>query len=266
MGVHALYTAASGMEAQLKNIDVIANNVANINTDGFRRDRANFADLFYQQQALAGATGVGPNPRPAGIQIGHGVKLVSTEKIFETAALRNTGKDTDLAIESQAGNLFFRVELPSGEEAYTRSGSFQTNGEGRLVMPSGYALADIAASPAEYRKVEVRSDGRVYAHVGNEFAGQEIGQIQLARFVNPAGLTPIGDNLFTQSEGSGDPQLVNPEELDRVRILSGFVEGSNVSAIKELVHLIQGQRAYEINSNVVKTADEALQIANNLRG
>jgi len=266
MGVTALYTAASGMEAQLKNIDVIANNVANINTDGFRRDRMNFADLFYRHQAIAGSTGVGPNPRPTGIHVGHGVRVVSTEKMFDPGALKNTGKDTDIAIESPAGNLFLQLQTPTGDVAYTRSGSFQPNLDGQLANPDGYLLADIGAVPQDYSKIQIEPDGRVYAYVGNDFQGQEIGQIQLARFVNPAGLTPAGENLFKQSEGAGIPQLFAPEELDNVRVRSRFLEGSNVSAIKELVHLIQGQRAYEINSNVVQTADEALQIANNLRG
>ncbi len=266
MGVHALYTAASGMDAQLKNIDVIANNVANINTDGFRRDRTNFSDLFYRHQALAGSTGVGPNPRPSGIHVGHGVRVVSTEKMFEPGALKATKKPTDIAIGSSSGNLFLRVQTGTGDIAYTRSGSFQPNVNGQLATPDGHLLADIGAVPQDYANIQIEADGRVFAHVGTEPNGQEVGQIQLARFVNPAGLTPVGENLFKESEGSGAPQLFVAEELDNVKIRSGFLESSNVSAIKELVQLIQGQRAYEINSNVVQTADEALQIANNMRG
>ncbi len=264
MGVHALYTAASGMDAQLRNIDVIANNIANVSTAGYRKDRVNFSDLFYRHQALAGSTGIGPNPRPSGINIGHGTRIVSTEKLFETVPPRATKVPTDVAIQGP-GNLFFQVQLAGGEIAYTRAGNFSLNQNGQMATPSGHLLVGVQEVPQD-GQVQVEANGDVNAFVGIEPQPQLLGRILLARFINPAGLTPRGDNLFTPTPASGDPQIIDPEQADDISLLGGFLEGSNVSAIHEMVALIQGQRAYEINSNVIQTSDQALQIANNLRG
>ena len=262
MGVHALYTAATGMDAQLKNIDVIANNLANVSTVGFRRDRANFEDLFYQHQALAGATGIGPNPRPSGINIGHGVRLSDTQKIFQTMPPIITDEKTDVAIQDK-GNHFFQIEMPDGGIAFTRAGNFHLSAEGRMVTAQGYPLEGVGALP-EGGVLQVENSGEVFAKVGREDPVL-IGQITLARFINPSGLTPRGENLFDWTAAAGERQDVNPAEFTDVSVLGGAIEGSNVSAIRELIQLIQGQRAYEVNSNVIKTSDEALQIANNLR-
>lgn len=262
MGVHALYTAATGMDAQLKNIDVIANNLANVSTVGFRRDRANFEDLFYRHQALAGSTGVGPNPRPSGINIGHGVRLSDTQKIFQTSPPVITDEKTDAAILDR-GNHFFQVDMPDGTIAYTRAGNFHISDQGQLVTAQGYGVRGVQPLPPG-GVIQIEKDGRVMSREGIE-EPQEIGQLLLARFINPAGLTPRGENLFSWTSAAGEPEEIDAGEFTDVTVLGGAVEGSNVSAIRELIQLIQGQRAYEVNSNVIQTSDEALQIANNLR-
>lgn len=266
MGVHALYTAATGMDAQLRNIDVIANNVANLNTEGFRKDRVNFADLFYHQQVLVGAMGANGPIRPSGIHVGHGVRMVSTEKNFTPGGIIQTGNQMHVAIQGD-GNLFFQVTRPDGSPAYTRAGNFVRDEQGRMLTPAGHVLEPGIAIPPESVNITISPSGIVTAFDGNEPNGQELGQITLTRFVNPAGLEPIGDNLFLTTVSSGDPQQgIVAGENGVPALLQGAVEGSNVNAITELIQLIQGQRAYEINSNVIRTADEALQIANNLRG
>ena len=266
MGIHSLYTASTGMDAQLKHIDMIANNVANLETQGFKRDRMNFADLFYRHQAIAGGTTTGAAVSPSGINIGHGVRVVSTEKIFEPGGIVPTDNKHHMAITGgESGNLFFRIQRPNGEIAYTRAGNFTLNDQGFLVTPAGDFLdPQIQIDPA-IPEVNIRADGLVTATDGVTPDEQQLGQILLTRFINPAGLRPDGDNLFYETAASGAPQDVVPGSPGGGRILQGHIEGSNVSAITELVNLIKGQRAYEINSNVIQTADEALQIANNLR-
>ncbi|MFN0056831.1 MAG: flagellar basal-body rod protein FlgG [Planctomycetota bacterium] len=264
MGVHALYTAASGMDTQLRNIDVIANNVANVNTEGFRRDRVNFADHFYREQALAGAAGQGPGAQPSGTYVGHGARVVSTEKSFTPGGITITDNQTHIAIQGP-GNLFFQVEDAAGNTAYTRAGNFLLSNQGEFVTPSGQSLVGVAGVPQEASAIKVMIDGVIEARVGIEDP-EQVGQVQLARFVNPAGLRPGGDNLYYATPAAGQAELVTPGTPGNGSLLGGAIEGSNVNAITELVKLIQGQRAYEINSNVVRAADEALQIANNLRG
>ncbi|MEM7166720.1 MAG: flagellar basal-body rod protein FlgG [Planctomycetota bacterium] len=265
MGVHALYTAATGMDAQMRNIDVIANNVANINTDGFRKDRVNFADLFYHQQSLVGAVGSNGPIKPSGVHVGHGVRIVSTEKMFTPGGIIQTGNDMHLAIQGN-GNMFFEVTRPDQTTAYTRAGNFLRDSQGRMITPTGDLLSPEITIPAETQSVSISQNGIVTAYDGQDPNGQQIGQITLTRFVNPAGLEPIGDNLFTATASSGDPQAgIIPGENGIPALLQHALEGSNVNAVSELIQLIQGQRAYEINSNVIKSADEALQIANNLR-
>lgn len=264
MGISALYAAATGMDAQLKSIDVIANNVANLNTVGFRKDRVNFADLFYHHQVLAGGnTGAG-GANPHGVHMGHGAKLVSVEKLFEAGGIIMTESPTNIAIEG-GDNLFFRVVRPSGEAAYTRAGNFTRNELGQFVTPSGDLLDPQITIPGETPIININSAGIVTATDGIN-PEEQVGEITLHRFVNPAGLRPDGDNLFFETPSSGPPQEIAPGTQGGGRLLQGAVEGSNVQAITELIKLIQSQRAYEINSNVIRTSDEALQIANNLRG
>lgn len=265
MGVHALYTAATGMDAQMRNIDVIANNVANLNTEGYRKDRVNFADLFYHHQSLVGAVGAGDSIQPSGVHIGHGVRLVSTEKTFNPGGIVQTGNPLHVAIQGD-GNLFFRIQKQDGSLAYTRAGNFVRDEQGQMVTPSGDLLDPPIAVPAETQNITITSNGIVQAYDGDDPNGAQLGQITLSRFINPAGLRPIGDNLFRETGASGAPQELVAGENGVPGLLQASLEGSNVNAVTELIQLIQGQRAYEINSNVIETADEALQVANNLRG
>ncbi len=265
MGVHALYTAATGMNAQMKNLEVTANNVANLSTHGFKRDRVNFADLFYRHQHLVGATGPNGTVRPTGVHFGNGVEVVSTQKLFEAGGIIQTGNPLDLAIEGPQ-NVFFTVQTPDGTEALTRAGNFTLDGEGRIVTASGDLLLPEVTLPQEYESIDIARDGRVTVIETPGDDPTEIARISLLRFIHPGGLQPIGKNLFIATEAAGDPQLVEPGTPGNGIIKQGALEASNVNAIRELIQMIQGQRAYEINSNVIETADESLQIANNLRG
>ncbi len=265
MGVHALYTAASGMDAQMKSLEVTANNVANLSTHGFKRDRINFADLFYRHQHLVGASGPNGTVRPTGVHFGNGVEVVSTQKLFERGGMVQTDNPFDVAIQGPE-NLFFKVRTPSGEEALTRAGNFTLDGQGQIVTPGGDVLLPEITVPLEYHSLEIARDGRVLVIETLGDDETELGQITLARFVNPGGLRPIGKNLFVATPAAGDEQVIAAGSPGNGELTQGAVEASNVNAISELIAMIQGQRAYEINSNVIETADEAMQIANNLRG
>ncbi len=264
MGIRALHTAATGMNGQLKLIDVIANNLANVNTTGYRRDRLHFADLFYQKLELVGAPNSGDRVRPVGLQVGNGVRVVATEKEFEPGGLENTGNEYHMAIAGDS-SLFFKVRLQDGRIAYTRSGNFTRDQDGQIVTPSNALLDPQIAVPPEAKKLAVSPDGTVGYMDNQNREIQELGRITLAKFINPAGLRPEGDNLFLATEASGEPEEVMPGEQGNSKIRQGFLEQSNVNSISELIKMIQAQRSYEINSNVIKTSDEALQVINNLR-
>jgi len=264
MGIRSLYTAATGMNAQLQAVDVIANNLANVSTPGFRRDRLHFADLFYEKLSLAGAPARSGGVSPLGLQVGNGVRSVATEKEFSPGGLENTGNQYHMAIEGD-GNCFFKIRLPDGRVAFTRTGNFVPNEEGQLMTTNGYSLEPSMTIPAEAKRIEVTPDGRVAYYDGQNRELQDIGQITLSRFINPAGLQEEGDNLFLASAASGEPQEVIPGEQGNGRVRQRFLEQSNVNAISELIKLIQAQRSYEINSNVIKTSDQALQVINNLK-
>jgi flagellar basal-body rod protein FlgG len=265
VGVHALYTAASGMDAQMKNLETTANNVANLSTHGFKRDRVNFADLFYRQHHMVGSSGPNGTIRPTGVHFGNGVEVVSTQKLFEAGGIVQTDNPFDIAIQGPE-NLFFRVRTPSGQEALTRAGNFTLDSEGRIVTPGGDVLLPEITLPQEYHSVEIARDGRVTVieQLGDDES--ELGRITLSRFTNPGGLSPIGKNLFVATPAAGAEQQIEPGQPGDGELMQGAIEASNVNAISELIAMIQGQRAYEINSNVIETADEAMQIANNLRG
>ncbi len=265
MGVHALYTAATGMNAQMKQLEVTANNVANLSTQGFKRDRVNFADLFYRHQHLVGAAGPNGTTRPTGVHFGNGVEVVSTQKLFEAGGTMITDNPLDVAI-SGPENVFFKVRSPDGTEAFTRAGNFTLDGEGRIITPGGDVLLPEITVPQEYYSLDIARDGKVTVIETLGDDPTELGQITLGRFVNPGGLKPIGKNLFVATPAAGDEQLVTPGSAGNGVLMQGAIEASNVNAISELIQMIQGQRAYEINSNVIETADEAMQIANNLRG
>ncbi|MBN1418721.1 MAG: flagellar basal-body rod protein FlgG [Planctomycetes bacterium] len=253
------------MDAQLRNIDVIANNVANVSTSGFRRDRAHFADLFYSREAQIGAPRAEGPARPVGILVGNGVRFVATEKEFEPGSLENSGGELHVAIGGTDGNLFFRIRTADGREAFTRSGAFTRDSDGNMVTPNGDSLEPAMTIPQDAKSVTIARDGTVSYSDGESPEDQILGRITLARFTNPAGLEPFGDNLFRQTASSGEPQDVLPDTGGAPPLHQRFLEASNVKAINELVRLIQSQRAYEINSNVIRTSDEALQVANNLR-
>ena len=253
--LRALTTAAAGMEAQQTQLDVTANNIANASTTGFKKSRAEFADLMYQTIHPAGAATGNGTAAPDGINIGLGVRVASTQRLQDQGSLRQTGQPTDVAIE---GNGFFAVTLPSGDTAYTRNGSFHVSATGQLVNAEGYALAGDITIPAEATGVSIASDGTVSATVAGETAPVELGQIQLTTFVYPAGLEPLGKTLFRESAASGEAVTGNPGENGAGNLQSGQLEGSNVSVVEEMIDLITGQRAYEVNTRVIKAADEML--------
>jgi len=264
MGVRALYTAATGMDAQLRKIDVIANNMANINTHGFRKDRINFADLFYQHEALVGSSGPGDTIRPSGIEIGNGVRLVSTQKIYTSGGMDKTGGELDLSIVGD-DNAFFRIARANGRVAYTRNGNFTRDQNGNMVTMEGDFLDPNINIPQETKRITIGTNGRVTTFDDTVPEGADQGQITLTRFMNPSGLRPVGDNLFEETAASGVPQEVIANEQGAGYILQFHLEHSNVQAVQELINLIEAQRSYEINANVVRTSDQALQLANNLR-
>jgi flagellar basal-body rod protein FlgG len=257
----SLFTAATGMTAQQLNLDVIANNLANVNTTSFKRSRVDFHDLLYQTLRAPGAAAAQGLQIPAGIQIGSGVGVVSVTKLFEQGPFVETGNTLDVAIE---GDGFFQITLPDGEIAYTRDGSFQINRDGTIVTADGFALEPEITIPDNAINTTIGADGTVTVTL-SDGATDELGQIELARFINPAGLLSQGRNMFRQSESSGDPILGNPGEDGAGTLRQGFIETSNVSVVDEIVQLIITQRAFEINSSVISASDQMLQTANNMR-
>ncbi|MFW6335491.1 MAG: flagellar basal-body rod protein FlgG [Desulfosalsimonas sp.] len=259
--ITALYSAATGMEAQEKNINTISNNLANVNTTGFKKSRANFQDLLYQNQRAVGSPASADTQVPTGIQIGLGTRTASVEKIHTVGDLEQTGRDLDLAIE---GDGFFQVERPDGETAYTRDGNLKNDSEGRLVTADGDPVVPQITIPENATKISVGRDGTVTAFLDDESEGTEIGVLEMARFGNPSGLKSLGGNLYRESDASGAPILGEAGSEGFGTIAQGFLENSNVSIMNEMVDLISGQRAYEINSKAVQAADEILQQTNQL--
>jgi len=259
--IRALYSAASGLEAQQLNIDVIANNLANVNTAGFKLSRAEFQDLLYQNVRASGSSSSASTELPTGLQVGLGSRPVATNRLFTQGDFRQTGNSLDFVIE---GNGFFQVRLPTGETAYTRAGTFTKNRDGNIVDPEGNLLDPQITIPADALSITVGSDGTVSVTQPGQAQAQTVGTIQLATFPNPAGLKSMGKNLFLPTGSSGDAITGAPGENGIGTIVQGFLEQSNVSVVEEMVNMIAGQRAYEINSKVVKTADEMLQTMNNV--
>ncbi len=260
--IRSLFTAATGMETQKINIDVIANNLANVNTVGFKKSRADFQELLYQTMRTPGATSAEGAQIPTGIQIGLGAKPAAVQKIFQQGDFVLTGNSLDLVIE---GDGFFQILTPDGTIAYSRAGAFKLDNEGRVVNSDGYPLEPGITIPANTLSITVGSDGRVSVLQAGSNTPTEIGQIELARFINPGGLNAIGKNLFLQTASSGEPTTGNPSTEGLGTLAQGFVELSNVNVVEEMVSMIVSQRAYEVTSKAVQTADEMLQIANNLR-
>lgn len=262
--IRALFTAATGMIGQQLHVDTIANNLANVNTTGFKKSRVNFQDLIYETIRPAGNENSAGVTMPEGIQVGHGVRPSAISKLYTTGAAIQTGQSLDLYIE---GDGFFQIEMPDGTTAYTRDGSMKIDQEGTIMTADGFALTPAITIPTDAEAITISSDGNVSARVPGDNTPQAIGQIELARFSNPAGLDArLGRNLLLETQASGTPTTGTPG-LDGLGTLAqGFLENSNVQVVEEILQLIIAQRAYEANSRVISTSDEMLQVANQIRG
>jgi flagellar basal-body rod protein FlgG len=255
----SLWTGASGMAAQQVSVDVISNNIANVNTTGFKKQRASFQDLFYATPHLPGTATGSQGASPSGIQIGHGVKLTATPRTFTEGNIEVTDGEYDMAIE---GAGFFEIQLPDGTSGYTRAGDFRPDGDGNMVNPDGYYLIPNITIPQDADTLSISPNGIVTVVQGN--TQTDIGQISLVRFANPSGLVSSGRNLFFESPASGSPQSGNPGDTSFGTIRQGALERSNVEVVSELVNLIVAQRAYELNSKSITTSDQMLQTANDI--
>lgn len=261
--MRSLSIAATGMLAQQLNVEVISNNIANMNTTGFKRQRAEFQDLLYQSQRRVGSTASDSGTVvPAGVQIGLGVKTAAVYTINEQGNLQSTENPLDLAI---SGNGFFQITLPSGDTAYTRAGSFQLSPTGQLVTVDGNTVQPAITVPANTLQITVNASGQVLAQVAGSVAETVVGQLQLANFANPAGLDPVGDNLFLETTASGSATTGNPGVTGLGTMIQGFLETSNVNTVSEITNLITAQRAYEMNSKVIQTSDEMLSTITRMR-
>ncbi len=260
--IRALFIASTGMMAQKMNIEVISHNLANVNTVGYKKARADFQDLMYQTVRSPGTFSSETSQLPSGIMVGLGVRPVSVEKIFQEGDFMHTGNSLDLAIE---GEGFFQILLPDGNVAYTRSGNFKVDREGRLVTSEGYPLEPEITIPADTESITIGVDGRVSVIQSGSTEPVELGQIEISRFVNPAGLKPIGRNLYLATDASGEPITGTPGSEGLGTISQGFLEMSNVNIVDEMIKMITAQRAFEISSKVVQAVDEMLQYTNNLR-
>lgn len=255
----ALFTAATGMQAQQQNLDNIANNLANASTVGFKRTRLEFQDMLYQNLRTPGAAANSSTPTPVGLQIGLGTRAISSERIFLQGDFQQTQNPLDMVIE---GSGFFQVRMANGETAYTRAGSFHLNAEGQMVTATGESLEPAITIPREATSISIGTDGTVSVTLPGQANAQTVGQIQLASFANPAGLEAIGRNLFKETAASGQASAASPDSNGLGRINQGFVEGSNVNAVEELVNMIAAQRVYETNSKVISAADRMLGTIN----
>jgi flagellar basal-body rod protein FlgG len=249
------------MEAQQLNIDVISNNLANVNTTGFKKSRADFQDLMYQTLKTTGAPSTS-STQTVGIQVGLGATPAAVTKVFTAGNITQTGNDLDLAVE---GDGFFQIQMPDGSTAYSRAGSFKKDGQGRVVNSDGYPLIPEIVVPANATKITVGVDGTVSVIQSGQSSPTTLGNIQLASFSNPAGLSSMGHNLYQQTDSSGNPNTGTPGQNGMGSVSQGFLEMSNVNVMEEMVNMIVGQRAYEINSKAVQAADEMLQTTNNLK-
>ncbi len=256
----ALWIAKTGLDAQQTRMAVISNNLANVNTTGFKRSRAVFEDLIYQNVRQVGAQSSQDTQLPSGLMLGTGVRTVATEKLFTQGNIVQTGNPLDLAVQ---GRGFFQVLLPDGTLAYTRDGSFQANAQGQLVTAAGYAVQPAITLPENAITITIGSDGVVSALTPGATAPTQLGNIQLADFINPAGLQARGENLFLESAASGSPQTGTPGQNGLGTLVQGSVESSNVNVVQELVDMIETQRAYEMNSKAIATTDQMLAYVNN---
>lgn len=259
----ALYIASTGMSAQERNVEVISNNIANMRTTGYKRQRAEFEDLLYQQITRAGAQSSAQGTNiPAGLEIGSGVRTVATPRVMSQGSVNMTEGELDVAVR---GEGFFMVQLPDGRTAYTRDGSFQRSADGMLVNSSGYTINPGISIPGDANSVSISQDGMVSAYVGTDSQPTQIGQLQLARFVNKAGLESLGDNMFIDTPASGPAQVGVPNTDGTGNLLQGYLEMSNVNSVTEIADLIAAQRAYEMNARVISGADQMMQSTSQLR-
>ena len=254
--IRSLYTAKTGLEAQQTQLDVITNNLANVSTTGFKKSRAVFEDLLYQNIRQPGGQSSQQTNLPSGMQLGTGVRPVAIERIHTQGNPQSTGNDKDLMVN---GNGFFNVLLPDGTTAYTRDGSFQRDNNGQMVTSSGFVLQPAITIPVTAQSITVGRDGTVSVTLPGQIAPQQIGSIQLSTFINPTGLESKGENLYVETGASGNPQTNTPGTNGTGVILQGYVESSNVNVVEEMVAMIQTQRAYEINSKAITTSDQMLQ-------
>ncbi|HBA56060.1 MAG: flagellar basal-body rod protein FlgG [Syntrophorhabdus aromaticivorans] len=260
--IRALWTAGTGMNVHQANLDVIANNIANVNTNGYKKSRADFQDLMYQTLRLQGVKSEEGNQIPTGIQIGHGAMLAAVQKVFLQGDYQQTGNELDLAIE---GNGFLQVTLPSGDKAYTRAGALKRDSDGKIVTSDGYPIEPSITIPQNTINLSIETDGTVSALVQGQSDPQQIGNLELATFSNLAGLKAIGKNLFVETDASGTPVEGRPGENGLGTVLQGYIEMSNVNVMQEMINLIIGQRAYEVNTKAIQAADEMLQMATSIR-
>ncbi len=256
----SLYSAATGMEAQQLNLNTIANNLANVNTPGFKRSKIEFQDLLYQKPRAAGADSGGGNLVPTGVEVGNGSRVAATAKVFTQGQLTNTGEKLDIAIQ---GDGFFEVQRPDGTIGFTRAGSFKLNAQGQVVTIDGMpVLSGFQPIPPGSTSVAISEDGQVTVQGAT---GNQTFSITLARFANPAGLRSLGGNLYEETAASGTPEVGKPGEQGFGRTIQGYIEASNVNIVEEMVNLIVAQRAYEVNSKSIQASDEMLQNVANLK-
>ena len=260
--VRSLWTAATGMQAQQMNIDNMSNNLANVNTHGFKKGRILFQDLLYQDIKAAGAVTAAGINHPSGIQMGMGVATVAIQKIHSQGNYENTYNQLDLTIE---GDGFFQITLPDGNIGYIRSGAFSIDANGDIVSPEGYLLEPGINVPDNALSISVSSDGIFSVKLPGEEEETELGQIEIARFINPTGLSSVGENVYLATEASGPAQVSIPSEDGYGKVRQGFLETSNVEMVTEMVNMITGQRAYEMNSKAIQTSDEMLQTVAGLK-
>jgi flagellar basal-body rod protein FlgG len=259
--IRALWTSASGMEAQQMNLDVIANNLANVNTSGFKKSNIEFQEMMYDTAKSPGASSSDSSTTPSGVQVGYGSKPVATERNFTQGNLQQTGNTYDVAIQGQG---FYKITLPDGTYAYTRDGNFLVNSDGNLVTNQGYLVTGVGQIDPKAINVAIGSDGTISATINN--AAVKISPITISNFPNPEGLDSLGSNLYQETAASGnavDGQV--PGQNGMGTLSQGYIETSNVQVVEEMVNMIQAQRAYEINSKAIQTSDQMMGMANNLR-
>ena len=259
MGINAMHVAKTGLNAQQIRMQIISNNLANVNTNGFKKDRANFESLLYQVIRSSGAQTSVDTELTSGFSVGTGVNIVNSNKLHSQGSIVSTDNSLDLAID---GGGFFQVLLPDGQIVYTRNGAFSRNDEGVLTTNSGFIIQPEIAIPAEATKINVSADGIISVQVPGQVEAQEVGQLQLADFQNRRGLEPIGENFYVETVASGPPILENPFAAGFGKLVQGSLESSNVNVVQELVDMIETQRAYEVNSKAITSVDEMLRFVN----